>query len=152
MPNAILVPDLVVYHKDGIKIEEYLIGVPDLIVEVLYPGDPVYEEAIKLHACAHAGLSEYAVIDTKARTLRYYRLIELGKYTAQRSTRSERVSRSRLHQRSPCLSQSYLRVLRILPCRFPQRIEAFDSLLCGTKKEPSLPFCCLLFFPGSCCF
>ena len=83
-------PDLVVYHKDRIKIEEYLIGVPDLIVEVLYPGDPVYEEAIKLHACAHAGLSEYAVIDTKARTLRYYRLIELGKFTDAKGVQGRR--------------------------------------------------------------
>jgi Uma2 family endonuclease len=55
-------------------------GVPDLIVEIISPGSRAYDEGVKLNAYARAGVPEYAVIDPKARALRYYKLVEPGTY------------------------------------------------------------------------
>jgi hypothetical protein len=57
-------------------------GVPDLIVEVLSAGNRHYDEQIKLHAYATAGLLEYAIVDPSARTLKHYRLQQMGQYAA----------------------------------------------------------------------
>jgi Uma2 family endonuclease len=80
MPDAIVVPDFLIVHQRHVRWDTYIFGIPDLIAEVLYPGSPAYDEGIKLEAYAHAGVSEYAIIDPKARTLRYYKLIEPGTY------------------------------------------------------------------------
>lgn len=59
-------------------------GVPDLIVEVLSPGNRAYDEEVKLAAYARAGLPEYGIVDPAARTLRHYRLEASGHYAAPR--------------------------------------------------------------------
>lgn len=55
-------------------------GVPDLIAEVLSPGNKAYDEDVKLTAYARAGLPEYLVIDPEKRQLRLHRLEKPGKY------------------------------------------------------------------------
>lgn len=49
-------------------------GVPDLLVEVLSPGNSPYDEEVKRDAYARAGLQEYVIVDPRTRTLRHYRL------------------------------------------------------------------------------
>lgn len=59
-------------------------GVPDVIVEILSPGNKPYDESTKLVAYASAGVPEYAMIDPQARTLSHYRLEAPGRYASPR--------------------------------------------------------------------
>ncbi len=61
-----------------------IVGVPDLIVEVLSPGNAAYDLDIKLHAYARAGVPEYVVVDPRARTLAHHRLESPGRYLPAR--------------------------------------------------------------------
>jgi Uma2 family endonuclease len=81
MHDTCVIPDFLIVRRQFVHWESHIIGVPDLIVEVLYPGSPAYDEGVKLNAYARAGVPEYAVIDPRARALRYYKLIEQGTYT-----------------------------------------------------------------------
>jgi Uma2 family endonuclease len=76
-------PDFILIRREnlGIVHDARVYGVPDLIVEVLSPGSRAFDEDLKLEAYANAGVPEYAVIDPKARVLRYYQLIAPGKYS-----------------------------------------------------------------------
>jgi Uma2 family endonuclease len=75
-------PDLVIIRRENEAIirDKRIRGVPDMLVEVLSPGNAEYDENTKLNAYANAGVPEYAVIDPAAKQLRLYRLIEPGKY------------------------------------------------------------------------
>lgn len=48
-------------------------GVPDVLVEILSPGNTAYNQDIKLRAYERASVPEYAIIDPRTRTLSYYR-------------------------------------------------------------------------------
>ena len=61
-------------------------GVPDLIIEVLSPGNAIYDTQVKLRAYAMAGVPEYAIVDPQARTLDLYRLHSLGRYDGPTTT------------------------------------------------------------------
>jgi Uma2 family endonuclease len=83
MPNSEPVqPDLVIIRQENSDIiqDRRIRGVPDLIVEVLSPGNADYDEKTKLQAYANAGVPEYVVIDPAARALRLYRLDAPGSY------------------------------------------------------------------------
>jgi Uma2 family endonuclease len=83
MPGADPVqPDFVLVLKERAEIirDRRIMGVPDLIVEVLSPGSTTYDEQIKLEAYAKAGVPEYAIIDPGKRQVSVYRLDEPGKY------------------------------------------------------------------------
>jgi Uma2 family endonuclease len=83
MPGATPVqPDFVLILKQNLSIihERRIRGVPDLIVEILSPGNSEYDEGVKLDAYAHAGVPEYGVIDPKARQMRVYQLKASGQY------------------------------------------------------------------------
>ncbi|MBI5671025.1 MAG: Uma2 family endonuclease [Chloroflexi bacterium] len=67
-------------ERAGILHDRRIYGVPDLIVEVLSPGNADYDEDVKLRAYAQAGVPEYAVIDPSARQLRLYTLQPPGRY------------------------------------------------------------------------
>jgi Uma2 family endonuclease len=75
-------PDLVVVRREraGIIYDRRIRGIPDLIVEVLSPGNAQYDLQVKLVAYAAAGLPEYAVVDPAARALTHYRLAAPGRY------------------------------------------------------------------------
>ncbi len=66
-------------HKNIVKAKR-LEGVPDLIVEILSPGNRAYDEQVKLLAYAAAGVPEYAIIDPAGRSLRLYALDAPGRY------------------------------------------------------------------------
>ena len=61
-----------------------IVGVPDLIVEVLSPSNAAYDLDIKLNAYAHAGVPEYVIVDPPARTLAHHRLESPGHYLPAR--------------------------------------------------------------------
>ena len=61
-----------------------IVGVPDMIVEVLSSGNAAYDLDIKLEAYARAGVPEYVVVDPRARTLAHRRLEARGRYFAER--------------------------------------------------------------------
>jgi Uma2 family endonuclease len=54
-------------------------GVPDLIIEVLSPGNRDYDLDIKHRAYERAGVPEYAIVDAAKRCLLYFRLMD-GEY------------------------------------------------------------------------
>jgi Uma2 family endonuclease len=77
-------PDFVIVLKQNAAIirDGRIRGVPDLLVEVLSPGNVAHDEEIKLRAYARAGVPEYAIVDPRARSLRHYRLAAPGRYGA----------------------------------------------------------------------
>jgi len=75
---------LVLAAKASIIHDRRIFGVPDVIVEILSPGNRRYDEQVKLLAYAHAGLPEYAIVDPAARTLSHYRLDAPGRYSGPR--------------------------------------------------------------------
>lgn len=65
MPNCDPVqPDYLVVLKANAAIihDRRIPGVPDLIVEVLSPGNAAYDERVKLLAYGNAGVPEYAIV------------------------------------------------------------------------------------------
>ena len=79
-------PDFVVVHAEqkGIIQQKRVVGVPDVIVEILSPGNRDFDEEIKLNAYAKAGVPEYAIIDPAAHSFKLYRLRlkYIGQYVA----------------------------------------------------------------------
>lgn len=69
-------PDYVVVLAGRASIirDKRIFGVPDILVEVLSPGNTPYDQDVKLRAYARAGVPEYVIIDPRTRTLSHYRL------------------------------------------------------------------------------
>jgi Uma2 family endonuclease len=81
-----LVPDFVFVKSENaaIMVDKRIRGVPDLIAEVLSPGNKDYDESIKLTAYAKAGVAEYVVIDAWKKQLRLYSQPMEGEYGASK--------------------------------------------------------------------
>ncbi len=79
-------PDYVFVRKENADIirERRIIGVPDLIVEVMSPGSVNYDDDVKKKAYAGAGVPEYALVDPRARLLKLYSLDESDTYPEPR--------------------------------------------------------------------
>ena len=77
-------PDFVevLSSRESILREGRIMGVPDLIIEILSRGTKAYDQEVKLDAYARAGVPEYAIIDPSARTLSHYRLEAPGRYAS----------------------------------------------------------------------
>lgn len=75
-------PDFVVVLQSNAAIirERRIMGIPDVIVEVLSPGNADYDKDVKLRAYAAAGVPEYAIIDPRARIVN--QLDVPGRYNA----------------------------------------------------------------------
>jgi Uma2 family endonuclease len=74
-------PDFVVVRTAQAHIiGQRIVGVPDLIIEVLSPHNQAYDQYTKRQAYARAGLPEYAIINPMERTLAHYRLQATGSY------------------------------------------------------------------------
>jgi Uma2 family endonuclease len=76
-------PDFVYVQKAnaGILHNGKIRGVPDLIVEVLSPGNRDYDEDVKLRAYAACGVPEYGIVDAWNQQVRRYQLAA-GAYPA----------------------------------------------------------------------
>ncbi len=79
-------PDYVVILKAnaGVFRNGRIVGIPDLLIEVLSPSTAAYDEHVKLTAYAGAGVPEYVIVDPRTRTLRHCRLDAPGRYSAPR--------------------------------------------------------------------
>lgn len=76
-------PDFVLVRAERaseLLVERRIRGVPDVIVEVLSPGNMRYDTEIKRAAYARAGVPEYAIIDPAARQVWLFRLDDQGAY------------------------------------------------------------------------
>lgn len=75
-------PDFVVIRKERAAIlhNGRIMGAPDLIAEILSPGNAAYDEHIKRDAYEHAGVPEFLLVDPRTRTLRYFQLAGDGRY------------------------------------------------------------------------
>jgi Uma2 family endonuclease len=89
-------PDFVVVltSRRSIFREGRIMGVPDLIVEILSPPpqaevkasfiNKAYDQEVKLDAYARAGVPEYAIVDPSTRTLSHYRREAAGRFAPPR--------------------------------------------------------------------
>jgi Uma2 family endonuclease len=79
-PSSAVQPDfLVVLNRNrGIIRGGRIRGAPDLVFEVLSPGNTLLHMAEKQRSYAGAGVPEYVVINPATRTLHYYRLHAAG--------------------------------------------------------------------------
>ena len=89
-------PDLLYLNQDQIDMvkETYVEGAPQLIVEVLSPGNSDYDRQTKFNVYAEAGVAEYWLIDPDARTVEVFALrgrayALAGKFEADDTLRSE---------------------------------------------------------------
>lgn len=73
-PDVCVVCDPAKLHKQGCK------GAPDLVVEVLSPGNSKREMKDKFEAYQTAGVREYWIISPQGRTVIVYVLDENGNY------------------------------------------------------------------------
>ncbi|HEX8395567.1 MAG TPA: Uma2 family endonuclease [Longimicrobium sp.] len=73
-----LQPDIVFIRRerDGIVTDVGVEGAPDLVVEIASPATAVRDRGIKRHQYAAHGVPEYWIIDTDARAVERYRLID----------------------------------------------------------------------------
>jgi len=89
-------PDVIFVVKERLDIvkAERVEGAPDIVVEVLSPGNWLVDRRDKFKIYAKAGVREYWLIDPKARTIELYGLrgstyALIGKYGVGESVRSE---------------------------------------------------------------
>jgi Uma2 family endonuclease len=75
-------PDFVLVKAEHATIihDRRIRGVPDLIIEVLSPGNADYDISVKKAAYEKAGVPEYAIVDSQQRHLRLFRLGVSGQY------------------------------------------------------------------------
>ncbi len=80
-------PDFIVVLENHASIieERGVIGVPDLLGEILSPSNKKHDEDVKLKAYARCGVPEYVVIDPEQRQLRLYTLKVPGQYGEPRA-------------------------------------------------------------------
>jgi Uma2 family endonuclease len=77
-------PDFVIVLKHHAEIirERRIMGVPNLIVEVMSPGSIAYDLGLKLETYAQAAVPEYAVVNPAEQTLSLYQLDQPEQYAA----------------------------------------------------------------------
>jgi Uma2 family endonuclease len=76
-----LQPDIVFVRAERLAIigENYIEGVPDLIVEILSPSNWLYDRREKMRVYQEAGVPEYWIADPRAQTIEVY-VLEQGVY------------------------------------------------------------------------
>jgi Uma2 family endonuclease len=93
-PRVAVQPDFVLVRqaRAGIIRGGRIRGAPDLVVEVLSPGNTSHEQETKYQAYAAGGVAEYGMVDPRSRTLHYHQLQASGSYgAAQRFGEGEQV-------------------------------------------------------------
>lgn len=74
----IVQPDLVVVLKDrqAILTDQKIDGAPDLIIEILSPGNASYDRTLKLQLYQRTGVTEYWIVDPSEESIEQYVLEE----------------------------------------------------------------------------
>jgi len=105
----VLEPDLLfILNEHRSIIQDWVRGVPDLVVEVLSPTTARQDRGPKLKAYARFGVPEYWVVDLEQRVVEVYQLAEQGYRLAQTLHEQEKLA-------SPLLSGFALNLLDIFP-------------------------------------
>lgn len=88
-------PDLLFMRKERLDVvgEDYVRGVPDLVVEVLSPSNWQYDRGKKQDVYREAGVPEYWIVDYRAQTVEVLRL-EAGEYVTSGPFRPGAVAHS----------------------------------------------------------
>lgn len=75
-PDTALQPDLIFISAErvGIVQENFVAGAPELVVEVVSPSTTVHDRVTKLPIYAEAGVPEFWLIDSQARTVEVLKL------------------------------------------------------------------------------
>lgn len=88
-------PDILFVRKERQAIigHEYVEGAPDLVVEILSPGNWLYDRKQKMQAYREAGVSEYWIVDYRTKTIEVFVLEEgtfalVGQYGLGETARS----------------------------------------------------------------
>jgi Uma2 family endonuclease len=76
-PNVVVQPDIIVVLAANQRVitPSHIVGVPDLLIEIISPGSAGYDRRTKQDTYARAGLREYWLADPAARTIE---LLELA--------------------------------------------------------------------------
>ena len=95
--DTALQPDLIFVSnaRAGIIQENWIAGAPDLVVEVLSPSTAAYDRATKLPIYAEAGVLEFWLIDSQAKTVEVLKL-QGKKYLVDASLAGDQVLTSNL--------------------------------------------------------
>ena len=81
-PNDVVQPDVIVVlneHLDRVT-EKFILGAPDLVVEIASPSTATHDRHNKLDAYARAGVPEYWIVDPDSRTIEVLSLERVGMY------------------------------------------------------------------------
>jgi Uma2 family endonuclease len=84
-------PDIVFVRSERLHIigENYIEGVPDLVVEILSPSNWLYDRREKMRVYQEAGVPEYWIVDHRAETIEIYVLEQAIYELAGQYSRSE---------------------------------------------------------------
>lgn len=96
-------PDILMIHRSRqhIVAERGIEGAPDLVVEILSPSSRKRDKVTKLKLYGRSGVPEYWIIDTEARTMEQFRLIDDERYELiNLFERTDKVASDKL----PCVS------------------------------------------------
>jgi len=76
LPSGDIVePDLIFVRRENLAIiQDWVRGVPDLLVEVLSPSHPERDLIVKRHLYARNGVGEYWIVDPADRSVQIFRL------------------------------------------------------------------------------
>lgn len=85
-------PDLVVvaWARREIITRPRILGIPDLLVEIISPQRPQYDRDLKFRLYQRTGVPEYWIVETEARAVDRFRLGKGGTYAAA-ERRTERI-------------------------------------------------------------
>jgi Uma2 family endonuclease len=81
--HDVVEPDLLFVlneHRD--ILQDWVRGVPDLVIEILSPSTEARDRGIKLKAYARYGVEEYWIVDPNAQVIEIYRLASKGFHLA----------------------------------------------------------------------
>jgi len=96
-PKDVFQPDVFVVlnaHLDRI-LEKKVVGAPDLVVEVASPSTALYDRVTKYEKYANAGVQEFWVANTNARTIQVL-VLESGEYRSLGVYRGQQMLPSRI--------------------------------------------------------
>ncbi len=96
-PKDVFQPDVFVVlnaHLDRI-LEKKVVGAPDLVVEVASPSTALYDRVTKYEKYANAGVQEFWVANTNARTIQVL-VLESGEYRSLGVFRGQQMLPSRI--------------------------------------------------------
>ena len=89
--DTVLQPDIIVVcDKSKLKDKRSVIGVPDMIVEILSPSSIRHDRVVKFKKYKHAGVREYWIIDPDSKIVSVH-VLQRGEYMTHSYTEEESV-------------------------------------------------------------